>query len=154
MNKSFLFTKIIFKYFYISLFLLTYSGCVGIDANYTKVSKDTSSWNQTKYDLLRHYGEPDSKDKISENTEKWTYDNELHFSGIIIWIGIPIPLMVPTGYHYNSYIIKDEIRIIDAEQARHYKVGTNCTCNWITGHPRPFKCGCYSGGYEDTHISR
>jgi len=51
-------------------------------------------------DILILWGKPDSK--YSKNgIEYWKYKNEINFSGLLIGIIVPIPIMIPVGYNYT-----------------------------------------------------
>jgi hypothetical protein len=61
--------------------------------------------------ILELWGEPNSK-YVKEGVEYWKYQNEIGFSGVLIGLIIPIPIMVPVGYRYtilsfNEYYLEN-----------------------------------------------
>lgn len=50
-----------------------------------------------KDEVLQVWGKPDTR-LVSESNEIWTYHRELGFSGPMIGVLFPIPLVVPVGY--------------------------------------------------------
>jgi hypothetical protein len=97
------------RHILILIFAILVSGCVGI-GNYTQtqfkmarssdpvMSKTQSVLGRTKEQVRIAWGEPKAKFYDNEN-EVWTYHGkgDLAWRGIVVWIVLPIPLMMPVG---------------------------------------------------------
>jgi hypothetical protein len=99
-------------------------GCVGIAAKGNRsatvlnpnISKDKGKLGSeqvsdnfvTSKELLEYWGKPDKIEPVS-NGEKWTYNFDLRWNGLIaIIVIIPIPLVFPVGYEYVSFTIEND----------------------------------------------
>jgi hypothetical protein len=92
--------------------LLTQSGCFGISlvvsTKQVELTKNigpkigdsgNNSLGTTPTDVLAKWGQPDSK-MATDSSEVWTYECDTHlWRGIQVWLIVPIPLLVPVGYH-------------------------------------------------------
>lgn len=54
----------------------------------------------SREEIVELWGEPNSK-YIRDRIEYWKYQNEIGFSGVLVGIIIPIPIMLPTGYRHT-----------------------------------------------------
>ena len=61
--------------------------------------------------LVEIWGEPDSIEfidvKNGEILERWTYNRSVGWSGVVVWLVIPIPLLIPVGYRSTIMTIQD-----------------------------------------------
>lgn len=77
------------------------------------VSRPIDPSRITKQKLINIWGEPDSIEYIKggRTIEQWIYNREIGWSGIVVFIGIPIPLLVPVGYRNTILTIENGIVI-------------------------------------------
>ncbi|MCJ8314228.1 MAG: hypothetical protein HRU38_18930 [Saccharospirillaceae bacterium] len=64
-----------------------------------------------KIDVILRWGEPSSKEELSDGTEKWVFKSGVRFLGLIPFVIIPIPLIVPVGKNSWTLILKDGVVI-------------------------------------------
>ncbi len=62
-----------------------------------------------KKDLIKKRGNPQSVEMINENEEKLFYRKGFGWSGLILMLGIPIPIGVPTYIKYEYLYFRDGI---------------------------------------------
>lgn len=93
----------------IALIFTLISGCVGL-GSYTKtqfrssqpfstvMNKPQNQLPINKIQLLAAWGEPNAK-RQEDYREVWTYagKGDLAWRGIVIWVLLPIPLLLPVG---------------------------------------------------------
>ncbi len=60
--------------------------------------------------IVGAWGDPDSKD-VDGDCEVWRYHRELAVSGIVAWLILPIPLVVPTGWRDTAIYLVDGIPV-------------------------------------------
>jgi len=91
----------------------------------------------TKFDVRKLWGEPDAIAQ-SGSVEYWHYNREIGWSGLLIGLVIPIPLMVPTGYRETILEFSgDNLLKVDY---RHTK-GRGLLCGILQVHSG-FRSGC------------
>lgn len=103
------------KLSFIFIMVIIMQGCVGIDIH-TLHEITYPVYNhqkqETTYTIEKLNGKPDKINKKDDGTVSWTYDRGLHFSGFVVYLIIPVlPILIPTDYHSNTYIFKDDILI-------------------------------------------
>ena len=76
--------------------------------------------------VLDRYGEPDRVEKAADGTEVWTYKSHVRWSGVVLCVVIPIPLVLPVGRESTSFTVRDGV-VVSASQV----VGT--TTLYIAG---------------------
>jgi len=107
-----------------SLFLIPLSflfvGCVGISTFVSdkkivpfnpELKKGTIYGNPKQYsknEVLSLWGQP-SKVSFENNKESWVYKNRIGWNGIILWVGIPVPLFVPIGSRDTTIFFENNL---------------------------------------------
>ena len=143
--------KIIFSRIFLLTLLMSLSGCVGVHFSY-KVEKESwmipthnvKGWSvseKIKKDYV--YTKQEVIDLIGEPRKSWSKDGyeylsygkgEWRFSGAVVYIIIPIPLLLPIG-------IKDEIVVFkDDRLEKVIRIGTDT-----------YFIGCVLTKWEDFH---
>lgn len=90
---------------------MSLSGCAGVQ--FHKLKKyDTAIKEQRDYyssiNILKREGKPDEINILKTGDEEWVYYNDIHFSGVVVYLIIPVlPLLIPTGYHTYKYTMRD-----------------------------------------------
>ena len=123
------------------IFILSQNACVGGIVGYDQVKnfihpqihsekgvllENHSSFKITKNDLLKKWGPPSHTKKINPKTELLTYNLDKRFyRGVVIFIPIPIPLVIPYGSNYVNFKIKDGY-IVDAQTRLTKTIGGVC----------------------------
>lgn len=57
--------------------------------------------------VRKEWGTPD-RTETSAGVERWFYNRELRWSGAIVLVIVPIPLVVPTGHYQTALDFSDE----------------------------------------------
>jgi hypothetical protein len=110
---------------FISIFL---SGCVGVQFvnNESKIiSLEKSKETSTKEYYRISMGEP-NKIYNEDGKEYWSYYEELTWSGALVYLIIPIPLIIPTGIKDNIIVFENDIatkRIYEKRHSNFYGCG-------------------------------
>jgi hypothetical protein len=69
--------------------------------------KGTQFFATDTQDAIRQkIGEPDRVDR-RDGEEHWIYNRELGFSGPVIQVLLPLPLVVPVGYRHTTLVFVD-----------------------------------------------
>jgi hypothetical protein len=68
--------------------------------NRKKLEKVYTGPKYSREAILDLWGEPNSK-YVRDGVEYWKYRNEIGFSGVLLGVIIPIPIMLPVGYRYT-----------------------------------------------------
>jgi hypothetical protein len=135
------------------------NGCVGVMAmgtnknNYgtnvrliqfphKELMKANSPQKISKEDVLKQWGEPQKKVKEDGELERWIYENNLAWRGIILGIIVPIPLIIPTGHCNTSLIFKGD-QLIESESVTNSSAAFYCAFGLSSNGP----FGCASGGW-------
>jgi hypothetical protein len=120
--------RIIISYLIVGMIL---TGCIGI----TTIETDNKvvpfnpelkegtingySKGYSREEVLALWGKPDKKVISNDALEVWVYNNRLAWGGVIIWLGIPIPLTLPIGYRSTIvYFDNNSTKKADYEYAR------------------------------------
>ena len=131
------------------------SGCVGLaipkeDSNsypIPGVTLSSRSWTSgpaghtqtyTKEEVLKEWGTPDET-SFSEGMEHWSYNSEIRWIGVIVFLLIPLPIMVPTGHHTTTLdFVGEDLTMV------HSRHGTFSRflflCGVFPGHAGSFGC--------------
>ena len=73
--------------------------------------------------LLDYWGSPDRTERISLTREKWTYNSGFRFNGLILMVGLPIPLCVPVGQNYIAFTIENgNVIFAEAKHSQYYGI--------------------------------
>jgi hypothetical protein len=141
----------------ILVLIIFLSGCVGIAVvgttkdtygpnvtlhEYRLLIRTSSPQQVSKEDVLKKWGEPDQKRKDGES-EIWTYKNipeQVSWTGIVLGLIIPLPLVVSTGYHKTSMIFTGDL-LTDSDRTK--KEAGGFMCALIT--PDGFRPACGAG---------
>src|SRR6187397_532527 len=90
------------------LMLALLPGCVGISFHGTEQvvrnprgdfpvdSADASGALPTSV-LLQRLGEPDDRVSLPTGAERWVYDGDMQWGGVVFWLLVPVPLLIPVG---------------------------------------------------------
>jgi hypothetical protein len=79
-------------------------------------------------ELLNHWGAPDRSERISLTREKWTYNLGIRFNGLILGVGVAIPLCVPVGHHYIAFTVENgNVILAEAKHSQFY----GAMCNGV-----------------------
>ncbi len=62
----------------------------------------------TKQEFISFWGLPDKKE-IKGKLEYWIYNRGLSWNGLTVWLVLPIPILVPTGYRKTTLIFEKDI---------------------------------------------
>jgi hypothetical protein len=110
----------------IALAMLVLSGCLGAGIIHPKEDREThfsiqskfrshlfggqqSAPNPNKSELTAAWGKPDRVIPQGPGTEIWRYPNGFNWHGVVLMIGIPIPLMLPLSRSYTEvYFAEDK----------------------------------------------
>ena len=67
--------------------------------------------------LVSRWGEPDSIEITTDGHEKWTYNRELSWGGIYVYLvlPIPLPLLLPVGYSKTILTLDEDGIVIKGE---------------------------------------
>ena len=74
---------------------------------------DETPGQERKYsraDVLKAWGEPRSRE-TKDGLEYWTYDRELAWNGIVVWMFVPIPLLAPTGHRTTTLEFQGDVLV-------------------------------------------
>lgn len=63
-----------------------------------------------KSDLLQAWGKPDSVE-VQGNEERWIYHDTLRWNGLMFFVVIPVPLMVPVGHDYVAITFRGDVPV-------------------------------------------
>lgn len=102
---------------------LAASGCVGIGvAGTDREVHDSATWGTGAADTQRRLpqaipesaealrtrrGAPDDIERVREGVEAWTYDDGLRLGGVVLFVVIPLPLVVPIGEEHVTYTVEN-----------------------------------------------
>jgi len=97
------------------LAVIQVSACIGTHfvhrrtIEYGYPNQDTGL-RETAEEILKYRGEPDKVRRIDEQ-EWWYYDRKVAWRGVVAWLIVPIPLLVPIGRNETVYEFNNGIRI-------------------------------------------
>ena len=94
--------------------------------------------------LLKEWGEPDSRDEEDDGSERWRYTGFLRGAGVIVFVLLPIPLVVPTGLESVEFTVRDGLVVHAKSSANTMPWGMGC--GWAPGfmHGGGFFAGTWS----------
>jgi len=91
--------------------------------------------------LLKEVGEPDERELLPDGKEHWVYEGSMRWSGMVLWVILPLPLVIPVGHESQTYLVGDGVAIsVDT-------VKQASDTYWCGVIPGP----CYSFGCEARH---
>lgn len=91
--------------------ILALNGCAGIFVH--KEDIITYKVETTREELMQRRKQPDKVIVSDLGEEEWVYESDVHFSGVVVWLGIPLlPLVIPNGRHYEKYIFKQDSEVV------------------------------------------
>lgn len=130
-------------------------GCVGIGMSYTQTAasddvvlagqrgmliyrvKDPAFRPIEKCAVLRGWGPPDEVSRESA-TETLRYNHDLRWNGVVVWLILPIPLMVPVGRNYVDLTFEADRLVRVATKGEN---GSGFLCP-VLKNPHTLEIGC------------
>ena len=85
--------------------------------NYTYTKKDWAPCNGaevinfSKADFLSDWGAPDEVVQISANREMWIYKHGEEYCGVVLAVGVPIPLIFPSCKVFDHITFENDLAI-------------------------------------------
>ena len=94
----------------------------------------------TKSELLDTWGKPDVLEVgLQPSTEIFKYEREIGYSGIVLGLGVPIPLVIPFGSRYTVLQLEDDVVTSIRVIRTGINGGAGCTLG-ATGHGYQWVC--------------
>jgi len=97
-------------------------------------------FNLTSSDIEKVHGKPD-KIISTENGEQWYYPNGLKWRGVVVWIVVPIPLILPVGHDYHVVNFSNGLCTSEEFQFDENDHGFACGLFWGDQYGSAFQCG-------------
>ena len=93
----------------------------------------------TKSHVFDAWGKPDRVDTSSQGNQRWIYKNGIRWNGIVVFLGIPIPLLIPVGRDYLAIEYSgDSVTAVDTVTN---EVQSAAACGFYAFHDIGFGCG-------------
>lgn len=88
--------------------------------------------------LQQHWGEPREKLALNDGRETWIYGHDLRWSGVMLYLLLPIPLLVPVGRETTSVDFENgqAVSVSRVEESEICYI-----CGFLPGPCTSFGCG-------------
>jgi hypothetical protein len=99
----------------------------------------------TKNQVLAAWGKPDRIEMSSQGNERWIYENGIRWNGVVLFLLIPVPLLIPVGSDYM--VVEYAGDSVVAVETINNAVKSYAGCGFYAFHDIGFGCG-FSGPGE------
>ena len=96
----------------------------------------------TKGHVLDAWGKPDRIETSSQGNPRWIYETGIRWNGIVVFLGIPIPLLIPVGSDYM--VVEYAGDSVVAVETVNNEVKSGAGCGFYAVHDIKFGCGSWS----------
>ena len=96
----------------------------------------------TKAQVLAAWGRPDRIETSGTGAERWTYTTGIRWNGLVAFLGIPIPLLVPVGSDQLALEFAGDS--VAALETLNNAAKAGGACGLFPGHDLVFDCGAVS----------
>jgi hypothetical protein len=93
----------------------------------------------TQSHVIQAWGKPDRVETSDQGNSRWIYKNGIRWNGVVVFLGIPIPLLIPVGSDYLAVEYAGESVI--AVDTLTNEVQSGAACGFYAVHDIGFGCG-------------
>jgi hypothetical protein len=93
----------------------------------------------TKDQVLDAWGKPDRVETSSQGSPRWIYKTGIRWNGVVVFLGFPIPLVIPVGSDYM--VVEYSGDSVAAVETINNEVKSGAVCGFHAVHDIHFGCG-------------
>ena len=96
----------------------------------------------TKAHVLDAWDKPDRVETTSTADERWIYETGIRWNGVVLFLGVPIPLLIPVGFDHLAIEYAGDAVVAVETLNNAPKAGG--ACGFVAAHHIEFGCGSVS----------